>query len=195
MKKYILIILLGLYFNLSAQDSTHYLINNKPIKLKLFGGPVSQLGYLNQMALFSLGTEVGIMMNNKVFVQFISLSSLNATDRIILEGKNSELAYNLNQFGFAGGIILKHRKAIHLVPSIKMAYYSLDYDKDNKFSSLGGAFFYSPSLKVQLNLTRFMRLDFGTGYRFTNYKDIFITQNQVNGFEYQLGINLGRFAK
>lgn len=69
-----------------------------------------------------------------------------------------------------------------------------DFDDDNHISDASGFFVAEPFANIELNLTKFLRLDVGASYRFVQgSKTTGITDSKLSAPSIQVGIKAGKF--
>ncbi len=197
-KKVLIISILPFLFvgNITAQQESEpqYLFDMKSVKISGFGGIISDFSFVRGDIATSSGGGGAVLFNYNSYFGFYGL---NLSTNILQENmynqyhdpisnplypmyKNLQLLFENS--GVWIGYINNHNKLVHWGASLKAGQGILAlYDKDLKYDRTeflfkDKVFVASPEIEVEMNITRWCKLNVGVGYRFvTGIEDIVYT--------------------
>lgn len=184
---------------LIAQDTLE--ISSKKTKL------IPQIGYLNEFSysnlsfINSIGLETGLLLNKRLFVGYFAMLNTNAHGQVSWPGTPANYQPKLSDICIlTSGLNLQYNtfpyQAIHFSGGAKIGKISIfDAGTNAPVKNLQKVNFVTPHVNIELNMFKFMKMDFGVGYRFFNNKDDFFKQNRIKGLIYNVSMHFGKFAK
>lgn len=195
--------------NMQAQDSTSN--NTEPMQTLVkkkggFGGFLAldaKPSMLNgQMGLYS-GGRVSMVMGggfNLGFFGYGLASNVYSNNRDV---NGQKLYYETGYGGLVLEPVLGNRKLVHLTMPIMIGVGAISERRqrfyENDFSYLDGwdgFFVFEPSLNVELNVTKIVRVSAGAGYRMVTDTKTYNNLNaNMSGFTSNISIKIGWFGK
>jgi hypothetical protein len=198
MKNYIILLLSLISIEIYAQDSTAYAKLKNKQKLKLNVGFGFENFSVNGAPIFWSTSSLGLIIRKKISLDAFTSSDMSPYDRVILDPKTYDVNSKIDFFqsGLRLGYIYNYHKAVHVNAGLKSGFLFISsFDINDVLSSNKNTYFFQPECNAEFNLTRYVRLNLGVGYRIANKRDIFFQQNKASGFEYHLDFRLGKFYK
>lgn len=197
MKKYILLLFIGFALNANGQDSTQFILSSKPLKIRLQVSAGYEGAFFNRTVVHNSGADIGLLFNKRIYLGLYLFSSLTSPEKVILTNPASD-KYNISisNSGVRTGYHFRPYKAIHMAANAQfgtITLYGGNTDGDDFLAQ--STFAFTPSVETELNLTRFIKLGIGVGYRFVDQKDMFFRQNKVSSIVYNATLRFGRFAR
>lgn len=136
---------------------------------------------LNGDLAFSNGGGGGILVNDKFFIGGFGLGTVNNLKYNYADGSSSEI--DLGYGGIWAGYHFKPMSAIHFAADLKLGWGELgidDYDGFGRYYS-DNIFAINPGISAELNITPWMRLAIGGGYRlFMGTNNDFISDTDLS---------------
>ena len=200
MKKYLILVLMCFTLALFGQaDSTEVLFKTAPLTVRGQFGLRHETARVNQSILNSLGIELGLNFNKKLFLGFYGIVSLTSPKNIAWGDTPIDPSL-INHLSFleGGGLIgyrFKPYKAVHFAAFTKFGGTSIEDNGIPTTVTSDAAFVFVPQVEAELNLTRSIRLGIGIGYRFTKRTEEFFKQNETNSLVFSTTLRFGKFAK
>lgn len=152
------------------------------------------------MSLFHL--RAGVIIKDIISIGGYMNTSLNQIEPESIEALNSEMENGQSvymDFWTAGGFVeftLMADKLVHLTFPIHIGYGELQLDNDAGDAGLGEVNFFhcEPAALLEVNLHKNVRFNIGGSYRLVgNLGYQGLDQNDVNGFNAQVGLKFGLF--
>ena len=163
--------------NINAQDDIETLFE-KPSKIRGYVGPITNVTSLDGENAYMNGVHAGGIFNDHFVLGFYKLDLENS-----IWSNNDNYIGSTVDFDHKGlwlGYIFMPKRVIHFTTNVQLGKGNLEvYDStiDNWIED-DQVFVAIPSIEVELNLAKFLRLGIGANYRFTfdvdrlgNYKE------------------------
>lgn len=186
--------------NVNAQESTEAKTifgNDAPLEMRNLG--------------FLIAPSIGItQMDGSTAAIFNLRSGLNLRDKLSIGGyfsvsmneirpESETLTDVYLDYWTAGGFVeytLLSKNIFHLTFPLYLGYGEVEMDNERGSAGLGEANFFQvePSALLELNLHKYVRLNFGAGYRLVsemNYRNF--NQSDISGLTGYLGLKFGLF--
>jgi hypothetical protein len=191
-KFYLLVVLCLLtgFSKLYAQgeaDTTKYLLGEKTV-LSGFGSPFVEFSSVNDQFAVCVGGGGGLVINRAVFIgvyfEGIVTNHYREDLQTIVDAERPKISFEHG--GLWLGYIYKVKKAIHGGLSTKLGWGEIDLkdgDSGNPASDYDyrdRIFSITPQVEMELNMTRWFRINVGIGYRFVAGIDATYADNQGN---------------
>jgi hypothetical protein len=199
-------VLIGLFFlvlinNCSeAQDDYRYLLKKD-----------NYTGYLNDFVIYGSlrndvwqqnsfpGLSIGIILHGNYKMGIIGMGN-NSMEK---EVNNSKKYISSGFGGFSLGYIFLPKNMIHFETELNAGYGSvIGTDMEKKiYSDVDpsfelNSFYVSPSFKVEINVTRFMRINMNVGYSFVNPENSdYLDSADLSGIKAGIELCFGNFGK
>jgi len=160
-----------------------YLFDIKTFKLSGFGGVINEFSFTDGAITASTGGGAAFLFSYNYFFGFYGLSL--ATDRFrpdiypighsssnLLDPLYTDLQLSFENNGAWFGYINEYKKLIHWGANMKLGHGTLAlFDRDNKYDKTSflyqdNVFVASPEIELEVNLTRWFKVNMGVGYRF-----------------------------
>jgi hypothetical protein len=182
---------------LMAQDRTdstdQYLISSKRLNLRLQIGLAYEGSFINQSAVSSVGFDAGLLFQKKYYLGlYIQGGSFNNGYKDVLSFDDIT---GFSDIGIRLGYNIKPYKAVHFSSNIKIGSFWVDKIDSTGMPLLENALTITPSVEIELNLARWLKLGIGAGGRWTNKPTNFFKENKINSLVYGLTLRVGRFAR
>ena len=207
MKRLILIIILSSFVLLiSAQVRDKYIFNNSAdVKTTLVLGPELKVSRLIEGYQLYTGLKSAILFNDKFGFGlagggFVTEEVINALNR---EGEESELNTIMVYGGFNVDYILHTNSPVSisfpmLVGAAGLVLFGQQQGPNGVLDEEmveGGVFFiYEPSVSLELNIARFLRMGLGAGYRFAFKGDMDrVSRKDLSDFTFNCSFQFGSF--
>jgi hypothetical protein len=172
-----------------------------------YGGPMMQFTSIDGEFGFMMGGGGAALFNRKFILGGYGLGLTNPINRSITLAGATEATpalVNIGHGGFILGYVLNSEQMLHFGLSTLAGWGSVSYTNPTNNSPiyLNGRdrirfFNLNPSLNVELNLTKFMRLEAGVGYRmllgYNPSSNVGLTSNQLGGLTTSLTFKIGWF--
>lgn len=168
---------------------------------------IPQIGYINEFAysnltyINSIGLETGLLLNKRLFVGYYAIVNTNAPGQVSLPEAPVNYKPNLNNIIILNsGLNLQYNtfpyQAIHFTGGLKIGKINIfDIGENAPKTKLQKVNYVTPHVNIELNVFKFMKMDFGVGYRFLANNNDFFKQNRVKGLIYDVSVQFGKFAK
>jgi len=182
---------------LFAQDEPQYLFSLKDVKYSGFGNTISEFSFVDGDYAFSTGGAGALLINYTYFLGFYGTNLV--TDHFVEDiyptshdpianprppiYTDMQLSFEDNGMWF--GYINNHKKLIHWSANMKMGWGKISiYDKhidfeDSNKTLVDNVFSVSPELNIELNLTRWFKMNVGVGYKFVTSFDNYMYTNYL----------------
>jgi hypothetical protein len=156
----------------TAGDSTKYLISEKAV-ISGFGGPFVEFSSVNKEFAVSLGGGAAMLFNQSFFIggyfEGIMTNHYRQDLQTIVDAEKPKIS--LEQGGIWLGYVYKPQKAVHGGLSMKLGWGEIDL-KDEGNGNPESAYDYrdrifavTPQAELELNLTKWFKVNVGVGYR------------------------------
>ncbi|MEM6524096.1 MAG: hypothetical protein AAF693_09900 [Bacteroidota bacterium] len=206
MKKVTLIVLILSWIGVSyAQDDNHNMktIFSRKSEIRGFGSFDMKVTDFNEDKALFLGGHGGVILNKKFIFGGggYGLTTSNTSD---LEGSDQELEL----FGGYGGIMLGYiiapAEIIHVSFPVLIGAGGVEVaeegapiiDGERSILERSAFFVVEPAVEIEINMTRFMRLAIGGGYRFIQGADLdvgSITNEDLSSWTAGVSFKFGKF--
>jgi hypothetical protein len=201
MKIKLIILLSAVVLNITAQT-------NKDVKT-LFGNGKTQIGYfINPFCQFGNfaganavipGIGAGVILNDKYSLNI--LYKLTVTENTP-SGEANQLYLHGQWFGLKAEYSLKPEGVVHLNFPIEIGAGEIELDLKDAYENdqiivptdEGWFAYLEPGVALEINLQKFIKLNFSAGYRFvSNVTFRNISENDLKGFTFTTGLKIGLF--
>jgi hypothetical protein len=155
-------------------DSTQYLLS-EGVVLSGFGGPFAELSSIHDQAGVCLGAGGALVVNQTVFLgaYFEGLVTNHYMEELQSYVNIERPKVSFEHGGLWFGYVYKPKKPVHGGISMKLGWGEIslegdefDDDVDVPFDFDDRIFSVIPQLELELNMTRWFRINAGVGYRF-----------------------------
>lgn len=182
MKKLFLFLLLILSISyLQAQEENNDIqtLFKKPSKVRGYFGSISNITTLNGENAYMSGMQAAGIFNDHIIFGFYRLNLENSSftnDNFI----NPDYELEFDHRGFILGYIFMPKRIIHFNTNLQLGQGDLDIYNDavGHWTYDDFVFVVSPSVEVEFNVVKFLRIGIGANYRFAfdvdeieNYKN------------------------
>ncbi len=174
MKKIIFLIIgVLLSFTITAQeDEFKTIFGNRPLHISGFAAPIMSFTTFNGEFAHMMGGGGGVVINDFFFGGF-GQGLTTSHDPLYFDGEQSV------EFGFGGfwlGQTFYSKKAIHPAASLRIGWGGItiwedDYNADH-FLEKDGVFVLIPTVELEANVTRFLKMGLGVSYRIVEGVDL-----------------------
>ncbi len=175
-----------------SQDEPEYLFNLKEVKYSGFGNTITEFSGINGSFGVSQGGAGALLINYTYFIGFYGTNIVTShpiediypdnhnplTNPLLPKYTDMQLTFEDNGVWF--GYINDYKKLIHWGTNVRMGWGRVSlYDKDVDFDDFGktladNIFSFSPEFNLELNITRWFKINLGAGYKlvtgFDNFK-------------------------
>ena len=181
MKKFLIFMLILSLFGgmnqLYAQqeeDTTKYLLSEEVV-LSGFGSPFVEFSSVNDQFAVCVGAGGALMINQAIFIgaYFEGLVTNHFMEDLKTYVNIEKPKVSFEHGGLWLGYVFKHKKPVHGGLSMKLGWGEIslegdgyDYDPDLDYDYTDRIFSVLPQLELELNMTRWFRINAGVGYRF-----------------------------
>lgn len=182
MKKiYLLLLLICAVGYLSAQeeetDHIQTFFQSKPEKIRGYAGPLSNTTFLDGETAYMNGFNAAGIFNDHFILGFYSLNLENN----IFSNNSNYIGYQMD-FDHKGlwlGYIFMPKRVIHFNANVQLGKGNLEIYDDAIDTWLEDDFLFviTPSLEVELNVVKFLRIGIGANYRIALDVDQFDNYN------------------
>lgn len=156
-------------FALFAQDDEPETLFSGVNSISGFGGPMMQFSSVNGEFAFFMGGGGAVLFNRRFFLGGYGMGMTNGD----IKHQASDLQKHTLQFGHGGfwlGYVIQPNKAVHFSVSSQAGWGGVSLGEDyssinNRIYDEDDVFVLCPQAEVELNLTNFMRVGIGGGYR------------------------------
>jgi hypothetical protein len=174
-----------------SQDTTKYLLSEKT-EISGFGGPFVEFSAIDNQFAVCLGGGFGFMINKTAFLggYFEGIVTNQYMEDLNIYVNIEKPKVSFEHGGFWLGYVYKHKKPVHGGVSLKLGWgeISLDgdgyeYDPDLDYDYTDKIFTIIPQAELEMNMTRWFRINVGIGYRWVTGIDatyINSSGNEVN---------------
>lgn len=184
-----------LCFTIKAQeydDDFKTIFDGEDFRISGFGGPFMSFTSVSGEFAHMMGGGGGVMLGDFFFGGY----GLGLTNSIRDKNNPDERGRHL-EFGHGGlwtGFSIKSRAAIHPSFHTQIGWGSVSINDDFIMHEEDNVFVLTPTLEVELNLTRFLRLSIGGSYRYVSNVDLSGYDNEdLAGPSAFLGFKFGWF--
>lgn len=186
--------------SVQAQDSNkmQYLLNGD-IKVSGFGGPIVEFSSLKGELAVSNGGGGAVLLNDKFFVGGYGLGVSN---RIQIDLDNLENArLNFGHGGIWMGYIHKSKELIHFGGSLKVGWGNTElrgFSNNSPSNSISSdnVFVLNPQGEIELNITRWFKLNAAVGYRaVTGLNNDYLKSADLSSLNFSLGFLFGWYGR
>lgn len=195
-----LVIIIGLFAGVTRlyaqgkHDTTQFLLSEK-VEFSGFGAPFVEFSSVNNEFAVCLGAGGGLLISQTVFIggyfEGMMTNHYREDLRTVVYIEKPEIAFEHG--GIWLGYIYQHNRAIHGGLSLKLGWGEIDLE-GNGYDNTSGVdydfrdriFTVIPQAEIELNLTKWFKVNVGLGYRFVTGIDAtyFDEQgNQVNFYK------------
>lgn len=185
-------------------DSTESLVSSKGSSTGGFGAAVLKVGPLDSRSVVFLGLRGGFVINRT----FVIGAGFYGTSGLLAHSMSGSM-YGNTSFGYGGlelEYLIESTKLLHgsVITHFGIGsfagddyYYNDSYYRNRSFLS-SPSFVFEPAANAELNISRWLRIALGIGYRFvtgTSYYigDVFYNNNSVSGTFGMLQIKIGPY--
>jgi hypothetical protein len=175
-------------FMLSAQNEkpTHYIFgNNGKISVNGFGAPIVEFSSKGESFSVSSGGGGAVLFNQTFYIGAygMGLATEHDVEGLIVKQSNGEIIKYPTMrtvFGHGGfwlGYIHNRKDAIHWGASAKIGWGTIglvdaDFENDSHTKvGLDQVFVLTPQIEMEMNLTRWFKINIGAGYRYVSGVD------------------------
>lgn len=183
--KEIIILQLLILFSITTiqaqkNTETEYIMkgSGEPIEINFYGGPILTFSTVYNQFAYSMGGEVGIIVNRVLIVGGYTehyLSNYEETITNMVDENDNylgtvDLRLRFNQIGGMIGYVYKGSKSVHVGLSSRFGWGGLrwkpisDIEPEEKLTD--NTFVITPRLNVEMNLTPWSKMFVSGGYRF-----------------------------
>lgn len=186
----ILSLLIGM-IKLQAQqeeDTTQFLLSEKVV-LSGFGSPFVEFSSLNNQFAVCVGAGGALMINHAVFIggYFEGLTTNHYMDDLETIVNMEDPKISFEHGGIWLGYVYKHKKPVHGGVSMKLGWGEIDlegdgynYNPDLDYDFRDRIFTILPQIEMELNMTKWFKINIGVGYRFVTGIDATYFDDQNN---------------
>ncbi len=161
-----------------------------------FGGPELRYSSIHDESALFVGGRGGWLINHRYVLGLAGYGLATDVDAPGALASNYDI-----RFGYGGPffeVIFAPMKVAHFSFMTLFGAGGLNYREKTQHMTWAGetnaVFVAEPSLMIELNVTKFMRIDFGAGYRFVAGTTIEgLTNRDVRGFSGVFGLKFGKF--
>lgn len=167
-------------------DSTKYLVSEETV-LSGFGAPFVDFSSVNNEFAVCLGGGAAMLINHTVYIggffEGIMTNHYRPDLHNVVDSDKPKIS--LEQGGIWLGYIYKHQKAVHGGISMKLGWGEIDLKDEGNgnpasdYDYRDRIFAVTPQAELELNLTKWFKINIGVGYRFVNGIDA--TYNDEQG--------------
>ncbi len=194
-KCFLFVILLCLPFLSYSQEDVGTLLG-PDTKIGAFGGPMMDFTTVGNDFGFMMGGGGALIFNRKFYFGGFGTGLTTGVQRVVdAEEMNLDMGYG----GFMLGYLFRPNDAIHFGLSSRLGFGSAELRSLNTvpFSQQrtirNSIFAAIPQAEIELNLTKFMRLNIGAGYRMVTglSKPEFGNSDALDGLNFNLTVKFG----
>lgn len=180
-----------------AQDDFEHLLENRKLSFSIMGGPVVEFSGVHQNFGFSSGGAGAILLNQKLFFGGYGLRLAPVIGKdVTVDGVDyNNLEIDFNHGGIWLGYIHNYKKLVHMGGSVKFGWGSIELaDGRLTVPYVDNVLVITPQVDVEVNITRWFKINAGGGYRFVTSinEDVFQT-NDFNSPTLTIGLMVGWF--
>ncbi|MFC2111389.1 hypothetical protein ACFLQ5_02945 [Bacteroidota bacterium] len=178
-----------------AQENkeTQYLFQNGNISISGFGGFTTEFSSIQSEFAVLTGGGGAAIFNQKFFFGGYGMGLSTKHNRhdldSIVDGKNNRISFGHG--GFWIGYVHNSHKAVHFCTSAKMGWGQIsiydeyyDYKDPNEYLAKDNVFVVTPQLEMELNLTKWLKINFAGGYRIVTGVDKSYSINGISKYFY-----------
>ena len=168
---FILCLLLPLITFAKDEDDFQTIFGGGELKIRGFGGPLMAFTSIGDNFAHMMGGGGGIIINNFFFGGY----GMGLTTEIPFEGGSSDELLEYGHGGLWFGLIMNQKRAIHPTFHVKTGWGSISksiqgsYDVSNISSDK--IFVVMPTIELEANISRFMKIGAGGSYTFMHGAD------------------------
>lgn len=181
---------------LQAQEKEYLVDGSKKLQVSGFISLIQEFSSYESDFAFSSGGSFGVLFNQNFYVGAYGLGMIKPG--IDLRNDNfDEFNASFGHGGLMVGGIINTEKAIHFDVNTKIGLGGYSYEGDlNYIDEYDAVFVVSPEVGVELNITKFLKVKAGVGYRYvTGFKANHVNDNILNSTTGSIGILLGWFGQ
>lgn len=185
-----------------------------------YGAPEFKFGKVNNQFSLLLGGKGGWVINNKFVIggggygmpsnnTFDYTENLEDIDGNLVVDSTRKLDLGMGYGGIFFEYVLNPKKALHLTFPLFIgaggAQIGIRSEQETNITSQqdystyeyiesSGFFVLEPGVNIELNMTKYFRLDFGASYRFISGTQLQrLSSNNLSDFSFNLGLKFGKF--
>ena len=168
-------------------DSAKYLFSEKTV-FTGFGSPFVEFSSVNNQFAVCLGGGGAMMINQTFFLggyfEGITTNHHRADLQTIVDDENPKISFEHG--GIWMGYIYNHKKAIHGGLSMKLGWGEIELmdaeggNPDSEYDYTDRIFNIQPQAEIELNLTKWFKVNIGLGYRILTGIDATYPDNKGN---------------
>ena len=158
----------------AEEDTTQFLLSEKAV-ITGFGSPYVEFSSVDNQFAVCLGAGGGLMLNQTVFlgVYFEGLLTNHYMEDLETIVNIEKPKVSFEHGGIWMGYVYKHKKPVHGGLSMKLGWGEIDLEGDESGNNPNSdydvrdrIFAISPQVEMELNMTKWFRINIGAGYRF-----------------------------
>lgn len=160
-------------FAQAEPDSTRYLLSEKTV-LSGFGGPFVEFSSVDDQFAVCLGGGAAMIVNKTFYIggYFEGIMTNHYRQDLQTFVNIEKPRIVLEHGGIWMGYVYKHQKPVHGALSMKLGWGEIDLEGDGheynpafNYDFRDRIFSVIPQLELELNMTRWFRINIGVGYR------------------------------
>jgi hypothetical protein len=175
MKRAILLAIMALLTATTVGAQERTLFDNGSFEWDGFGGPMVAYTRFNGSDGLLVGGQGAVLINHLVYLGGggYGLANRVGAPSAMIDGQLRTMRYDLGYGGGMIGVIIKNNHLLHAAAEVMIGgggitWTQRDMENDGHMSGdkSDGFFVVQPAAHLELNVTRWMRVDAGAGYRF-----------------------------
>lgn len=187
--------LLSLFFiiqsfgSLQAQeDDDIKTLFRSDMELSAMAGYSGNFTSLKGDPIFSQGWQVAVILDKKFYAGAFWYKNASSINNVLTRSVD---------MGFGGinmGYIIKPSNAIHFYGDVKYGWGKLDFNANYNNNTSDGLIMLLPSIGLEANLLKWLRLNAGLGYQFiSGSNNIYYSNDELSSPSVQIGARFGWF--